>query len=179
MSLAEYKKQVSNAQWESRPWFITMTLKPEHYSLKLQKQYLLSLPYVKSILDSMCTKYILAPEITKAGNIHYHAVATFKEENSRMMAILLTDIVKTNKFIGNTKVNDKQVEDKDLERTYDYISKEITQTEGLINFNGFNKPRSEYDIIHTESKQTKKKTPSKLTKLLDCMNDCDEFGDII
>jgi len=124
----------------------------------------------------MCEAYYLVPEITKNGNIHYHAIANFKDGNSRMMATLLCDMVKPNKYIGNTKVNDCQVAIEDYGRTVEYLFKEYKTTLKMINFNGFRKDPSEIEIFYASGvnkKESDHRTIS-LSKLCVCLGDGDE-----
>jgi len=146
-TLAEYKEQALAVSWDGgRPWFLTITVKPELYSLNVRNQYKKTIPHVISILGNMTKKYVLLMETTKKSNVHYHVLAQFKDNNSQLMGTLLEDQLKGHKVLGNTKVNDTQVLEENYPRTIEYLFKDYEKTMKMLNFRGFNKPAYDNEI---------------------------------
>lgn len=112
---------------------ITFTLKPELYRNRARNQYIRTCPKVREILHMFTNQYILAPELTKQGNIHYHALVAF---NSTMEYALekLIDLMKYHKtltlYINNHVINNKD----SWLRAYKYIVSEANKTSQIIKY---------------------------------------------
>lgn len=166
--LAEYKELVRTIQWSSQPWFITITLRPELYKLRVKAQYKKTIEHVKHILALATNKYVVIAETTKAGNIHYHALAEFKEGNTKLMASVIVDVIKGHKYLGNTKVNDTQVSEDNMSRTVEYLFKSYQDTSTLVNFVGYGKPLDDYGICFIKTREeVVKRTKSNRITLID------------
>jgi len=166
-TLAEYKEQALAVKWESRPWFVTFSIKPDLYSLNVRNQFKKTIPSIIAILDNMTEKYVMLMETTKKSNVHYHALVQFKDNNSQMMGVLLEDQMKAHRVIGNTKVNDTQVLEENYPRTIEYLFKDYDKTHKILNFRGFNKPMYDNEICHIQDIYVKRPKMVIKTALLD------------
>ena len=174
--LTEYKELVRTINWTSQPWFLTITLKQDLYKLKAKSQYKKTIDHVKHILNMATNKYVLNVELTKAGNIHYHAICEFKENNTKVMASIIVDVIKGHKYLGITKVNDTQVKPENMGRTIDYLFKEYNDTFTLVNFTGYGKPPDDYGVCFVKEKEiTIKKAKQNKIVLLDDDNILDDI----
>jgi len=151
--LTEYKELVRTIEWTSQPWFITITIRPELYKLKAKSQYKKTIEHVKHILNMATNKYVLVVELTKNNNIHYHAIAEFKENNTKVMASIIVDVIKGHSYLGMTKVNDTQVQDINMGRTIDYLFKDYNDTFTLINFTGYGKTPDDFGVCFIKEKE--------------------------
>jgi len=111
---------------------ITITLKPHVYNRRAYIQYRLSCPKLMEILEIYTSKYIMVPELTKKGNIHYHLIVQF---NSKMEYPVekLMDLMKCHRLFG-AYVNDHTISCyQEFVKVYFYITKEIQKTASIMN----------------------------------------------
>lgn len=128
-------------------YFITMTIKPTFYNMRARHQYNKTFESVKTVLNIFCDRYVLMPEITEAGNVHYHATASFKKTMAFAKERFI-DVCKIHKIIGNTKVNKMPITE--VQRTADYLWKDKMKTYNLLNLRK-NQTDDEFYYIKTEN----------------------------
>lgn len=117
---------------------LTITLKPKLYTYQTITQYEMTINYISSILrQAKSGTYVT--EITKAGNIHYHAVIKTRDKSN---GIYIINAIRKNRLIGFYKV--KEIKDsKHLEDEFKYLHKDIKETARILHTRNY-KP----DIIN-------------------------------
>lgn len=111
--------------------FITMTLKPMYYNRRAKHQYKKTIDSVYNMLNIFCDRFVLMPEITEAGNVHYHAAAHFTNKMPYAKERFI-DLCKIHKVVGNTKVNKLPITE--VNRTADYMIKDYAKTKILLSY---------------------------------------------
>lgn len=110
----------------SLTYFVTQTLKPTYYKMKIDTQHTQTYCKLGHAFKEWCTDFIYLPEITKQGNIHYHAIVTFKNEISMLRFIEQT---KSKQWLGFMKITSNSIEDKvNMIRSKEYLIKDVETT---------------------------------------------------
>lgn len=144
--LTEYKKEVEAENWRDS-WFITITLNPSMYKLKARNQLKKTFGDIKHCFKMMSDQYFIMAELTKQSNIHYHAIARFKEGNTLTMAQCFIEILREKPKFGMCKINDEQLtEDVNVNRSIGYLFKDSDKNDKVINFTGYGKNPTEHEI---------------------------------
>lgn len=143
-------------------WFATLTIKPIFYRRRARHQYIKTFMSVYAMLKIFCDRFNLIPELTEAGNVHYHATLHFRESMPYAKEKLI-DLVKIHKVIGNSKINKMPIDE--VKRVVDYIMKDYKKTKSLLLNNKEIEDNDEVAIIYIDN--GKKKVNDLNTKLLD------------
>lgn len=116
----------------------TITLKPSVFThdksgmgRNAKSQFNITGQKIKETLEGFSESFLMAAELTKNGNIHYHLMIKFKYDFGLE---LLIDHIKTSKIIGFVKIeppNNKAHE----EAFKNYILKDYIKTYSIINKN--------------------------------------------
>lgn len=111
-------------------YFVTITLKPKIYKFLTVTQFDITRLHLVEQLSKHTDKFILVPEVTKLGNIHYHAII----HNSRGIVSFINAIKKQYKNnIGFMKVTPNPLDNKEsLDRAYEYLVKDLHVTSNYI-----------------------------------------------
>lgn len=104
-------------------YFITITIKPKFYKYTSVTQFELSNGEVVGIFNTLTKDYIVVPEHTKAGNIHYHAVVTFREDTQRISFI---NKLKKNSTLGFVKFDTNEI--RNSLKVMEYMTKDLYET---------------------------------------------------
>lgn len=78
--------------------FLTFTLPPKMYNATAREQYEDTKSFIKKMLKQHCSWYFATIELTGTGNVHYHALAYYRENQiatSHQHRLLLLDRMKT------------------------------------------------------------------------------------
>jgi hypothetical protein len=100
--------------------------------MKASSQYKRSLKSLIELLKIFTDQFIIIPELTKAGNIHYHAIANFKRTMEYPKEQLI-DCIKIHKIIGTVYINPLPIPAIEIQRTLDYMEKDYLKTYTIIN----------------------------------------------
>lgn len=130
-------RELTPPQIGPETFFITVTLKPKLYKFTAHTQYqITTYDMDKCIYQS--DDYILVPECTKDGNIHYHAIVSFRNALQRISFI---DSVKKNKTLGFIKLTPKPLDNKEsFDRAYNYLLKDVHTTTKLVHTANYTPP---------------------------------------
>lgn len=141
-SIVHMNEQIAN---ESRitpsgdTFFLTITLKPTIYEYSSVTQYEMTRGALLKIFSS-AQSFVMVPEHTGTGNIHYHALVQFRDTITRINII---NRLKRNKFIGFIKVNSKPVKsEKYFRNEIKYIIKKVHENVKILGITG---PRIVYN----------------------------------
>lgn len=122
--------------------FITFTLKPKFYQFKATTQRELTQNEICTKLREATKDFIITTELTKHGNIHYHAIARFK---SHMAFLKWNDSMKGRKSIGFHRVTPNPITHVDnMVRSKEYLIKDLENTISLIDVNMILRQRDDY-----------------------------------
>lgn len=127
-------------------YFVTMTIKPTFYNRRAMHQYSKTFESVKSVLNIFCDRYVLMPELTEAGNVHYHATVSFKKTMAYAKERFI-DICKIHRIIGNTKVNKMPIVE--VQRTCDYLNKDYNKFKAVMRRKAHAVDDNEYYCVKT------------------------------
>lgn len=112
-------------------YFITVTLKPKVYKFLTATQFDITRLHLIEQLHKHTDKFIIVPEVTKLGNVHYHGII----HSSRGIVSFINAIKKQGKNnIGFMKVTPNPLDSKEnLDRAYEYVTKDLNITGNYIN----------------------------------------------
>lgn len=121
---------------------ITVTLHPEMYAQSALKQYKKTIKIIGSLLEAYSDRFVAVAELTRHGNIHYHAVVSWRAANEYAQDMFKDDMKSLSKIFGNIMFNDHVIEnEKERQRVINYITKEIPKTQRILN-----KRRSKFQV---------------------------------
>lgn len=103
--------------------FYTQTLDNSYKRFSNKKQVLATLPMIHSYLRQFTSDYILYPELTQAGMIHFHGILTLKDKVKQYKLRK-----KMSDELGFLKIDSI----KDLQASKDYISKEAAIMQDVL-----------------------------------------------
>lgn len=144
MSVASIREDVRSMKIEKseQTRFITFTLKPKYYKFKSNMQRELTQHEICSKLREYTTEFVMTCELTKQGNIHYHAIAVFKNQ---VQFIKWNDLLKGKRSLGYHRVTPNAItQDENMVRSKEYLLKDLEQTSKIINVNFIMTQRSDY-----------------------------------
>lgn len=107
--------------------FCTFTLLPALYNQTARMQFKKTYSMLISRLKANTLKYFVVVELSKDGNVHYHASCSFDDDISPM---LLTDSLKGSKVFGRSEIDFKHVQD---DARFDYMTKTLRSVYQVIN----------------------------------------------
>lgn len=113
--------------------FVTFTLKPIIYDLNCRTQIRKTIPHILKTLNNVSNKWIIVAELTKANNIHYHAMVKYKDEE--ISEFQLVDQLKDNKYIGTSFITERY-QGVDGTGNIQYMIKHILITQKKLNPKG-------------------------------------------
>lgn len=112
-------------------YFITQTLKPKFYKFNINLQRELTQNTIGQLLKEFSKEFILTCELTKQGNVHYHAIVVFKNSVSLIRFIEQT---KKKNYIGMSRVTPAPIlHDEGMVRSKEYLIKDVDKTIKFIN----------------------------------------------
>lgn len=83
--------------------FVTITLSPKIYGGTVLSQYYQTYGIISRILEKFCFDYYMMPEVTSAGNVHYHGWAMMR--NLRRIPFMINEIKKKRNILGFVKID--------------------------------------------------------------------------
>lgn len=124
--------------------FITQTLKPFMYADPAFVQFKKSYSLIQSVLNYLAYDYCLVAEITKEGNVHFHAWVIFTEGKDYSM---YADCIKQCGVFGfsclSKKNSDKPISDQRRD-AYDYLTKDLERSYKFIRH---------LDLVHNRTEE--------------------------
>jgi len=112
--------------------FITITLKPEYYQRRARVQWSLLAKATDKLLMRYTDKYMIVPELTKAGNIHFHGFVKWTSRIDYPMDRLIDDI-KVNKVLGTIFVTPNRISNVvRAQAAMDYCFGEYQKTQAVL-----------------------------------------------
>lgn len=110
--------------------FITITLKPRLYKFQSMTQYEMSVNEVTAILCNS-VRAVMGCELTKDGNVHYHAIVKFRDKLNRINVV--NCLRRKKNLIGYYKLTDNAISHTDnLERSIRYLTKDLLDTQNIL-----------------------------------------------
>jgi len=110
--------------------FITITLPPTLYKYPAITQYLMTENYLLSYFKKTSVYWGFCPELTKQGNVHYHAIAVFGHALHKHAFIQL---IKKSKNFGFIKITEAPINHIDnLTRSCVYLLKDFDITKRVL-----------------------------------------------
>lgn len=107
---------------------IVFTLKPFMYERTMSYQYKHTVKKVRDVLQTLADLYMLIPEYTSDGNIHFHAIVKFRKLIFPGH-IEIHDTVKKYKPLGKVHVNPEVIDSEDrVKATINYILEDYDKT---------------------------------------------------
>jgi len=145
--------------------FVTFTLQPKLYGKSARQQLRATFNKANYELQRVCKSYKLVAELTKSCNIHYHAIVQFDQSEFFTIydhCLILLDNIKSSNVFGRTESE----EIRDFAKTQTYLTKDIAQTNRILN------PRGKLSLDYTKDwtkgmKVIDVKKLATLTKMLD------------
>lgn len=126
--------------------FITVTLKPEHYTRKVKIQYSLLSKATAKLLKQYCDKVMMIPELTQKCNIHIHAVIKWTTRIDYPEIRILDDI-KDNKYIGIIYITPQKIHSlESANRVWEYMTEDAYKTRKILGLPNI-VSKWEYEII--------------------------------
>lgn len=113
-------------------FFFTLTIKPEFNHLTYRAQYRKSANDALDLIIDISQKYRMSVEISpKNGHIHYHGImkVPLNDFSADSMRLIFIDNARNKKSLGFCQIDLI----KDIDDSYDYITKELNETEAIIN----------------------------------------------
>lgn len=113
-------------------FFFTLTIKPEFNHLTYRAQYRKSANDALDLIIAISQKYRMSVEISpKNGHIHYHGIMKIplNDFSADSMRLIFIDNARNKKSLGFCQIDLI----KDIDDSYDYITKELNETEAIIN----------------------------------------------
>lgn len=108
---------------------ITVTLSPKLYKYKSFTQYEITINELRKLCDNQTERYVFTPEVTQAGNIHYHVLCRF---NTRLQKITMINKLKGNKLFGFSKISNPCDNYERVNTTLAYILKDTSMTQKVL-----------------------------------------------
>lgn len=143
-SVASIRKEVREMKLKTSEdtMFITFTLKPKFYQFKASTQRELTQNEICTKLREATSDFVITTELTKHGNIHYHAIAEFKSHGHFLK---WNDSMKGRKAIGFHRVTPNPITHHDnMIRSKEYLIKDLENTIKLIDKNMILRQRDDY-----------------------------------
>lgn len=110
-------------------FFITITLSPKLHSYGTTTQYDLTIHDVKKALGTSI-KYILVTEVTKTGQVHYHAIVV---SHSTVYFVRTINLLKKCRKLGFINVTKNPINtEENFTRAHNYLRKDLKMTEDII-----------------------------------------------
>lgn len=146
-SREKYTETINKMTDKTKHMTATITLKPTCFNhpsgmgRNAKSQLMISQEKINNMISSVSDDYIMVAELTKNGNIHYHAIINFnKLEYGKE---LFVDAGKNSKIVGFTAITEANDENhfkkfkeyilKDYEKTSNIINKTIKHIDDMIN----------------------------------------------
>lgn len=108
-------------------YFFTITLRPKIFKYSSITQLELTLADIAKKLYRYTSHFVIVAELTKQGNVHYHAICSFSEAYRKN---LMVDAFKKDKICGFIHTDGNVIED--MKRVADYITKDVYNTIRVI-----------------------------------------------
>lgn len=123
-------------------FFLTLTLKPQYYKYTSSMQRELTQNSVCTRLREHTSEFVITVELTKQGNVHYHAIAVFKNKVDMYKWI---NLHKGKSSMGYTRVTPNPITFQDnMIRSKEYLIKDVDTTSKIINANMIMRQRADY-----------------------------------
>lgn len=123
-------------------YFVTQTLKPKFFKFNINLQRELTQNGYCTLLKEFSKEFILTCELTKQGNIHYHAIVVFKSEIAYIRYIEAT---KKKNYIGMSRVTPAPLlNEESMIRSKEYLIKDVEKTIKFINGHFVLRQRAEF-----------------------------------
>lgn len=104
-------------------YFATFTLKPKLYKYTSITQLELTNNELFSVLHQCSENFICVAEHTKAGNVHYHAIITFRDNLQRLF---LCNRIKKQRLFGFMKLDAEPISN--IQGVANYMTKDLYTT---------------------------------------------------
>lgn len=122
--------------------FITFTLKPKYYKFQAGLQRELTQNTICTRLKEYTSEFVVTVELTQQGNIHYHAIAVFK---NRVNMFQWMNLEKGRTSLGITRVTPNPITfQENMTRSKEYLIKDVEVTSKIINPNMIMRQRADY-----------------------------------
>lgn len=117
---------------------VTITLNPKVYKYKSFLQYEMTINEMRRLCDNQTYRYVMVPELTKQGNIHYHCLCRFQ---TRLQEITFINKTKTKSpLFGFSKVSKPCESLKSVNQCIHYMFKDLVLTRKVLTYANY-KPK--------------------------------------
>lgn len=165
--------------------FVTVTLLPYMYGEDARTQLKKTFQSIKDLLQIYSDKFLIVAELTKDGNIHYHAsVKPRSNDMDYPDAIILDALKKHNK--GKVKIFGRSQVDSDnkyqVKTRFEYLTKDLNKTYKIVNLDHPKNPKDVWDYYvrpvgdHIPLMQTVEPEVKEIfKKVAEVVEECDDI----
>jgi len=161
--------------------FVTVTLLPYMYGEDARTQLKKTFQPIKDLLQIYSDKYLIIAELTKDGNIHYHASLKPRLDLDYPDAIILDAIKKHNKrnqkLFGRSQV-DTESKYK-IQTRFDYLTKDLNKTYKIVNLDHPRNPKDIWDYYVRSPaplmQEVEPEVKEIFKKVSDSVEECDDI----